>query len=194
MSKCKTEIQTCSNCGGSGVYIHPGEINQHAGETYNCSSCGGDGNFIGYKWNYKNKGKRGSGQIRSTYCEDTDYDGSKYWNHTKDEPVKKGCFLTTAACMYKNLPDTCDELEILRSFRDNYLLRTSEGRELIDKYYRISPRIIEKVNSDEYEYVWSIIQKSSTLIKDHMHNEAKLLYQEMVTNLAKKYSIELSSD
>lgn len=41
------------------------------------------------------------------------------------------CFLTTACCKYKGLPDDCAELETLRRFRDNYL----KGRNTVRSLY-----------------------------------------------------------
>lgn len=41
---------------------------------------------------------------------------------------KKGCFITTAACELRGLPDDCRELTTLRRFRDEVLLSSQEGR------------------------------------------------------------------
>ena len=46
-----------------------------------------------------------------------------------------GCFLTTACCEYKGLPDDCHELTIMRKFRDEYLKSKQYGKEMIDAYY-----------------------------------------------------------
>lgn len=45
-----------------------------------------------------------------------------------------GCFLTTACCEFMNLPDDCEELQTMRKFRDDYLSKTEEGKNLI-KFY-----------------------------------------------------------
>ena len=54
---------------------------------------------------------------------------------------KPGCFLTTAACHYRGLPDDCHELQTLRSFRDRYLAHIPGGAELIERYYEVAPAI-----------------------------------------------------
>jgi hypothetical protein len=50
-----------------------------------------------------------------------------------------GCFIATAA--YGTA--TADEIEILRDFRDGYMLTNRAGEALIDIYYRISPPIAD---------------------------------------------------
>ncbi|MCK5514120.1 MAG: hypothetical protein KAJ00_06455, partial [Deltaproteobacteria bacterium] len=42
-----------------------------------------------------------------------------------------------------------EETELLRSFRDNLLKRTPEGREIISLYYEWSPAIVKAMEEDE---------------------------------------------
>ena len=55
------------------------------------------------------------------------------------------CFLTTACVTAMGLPDNCLELTTLRHFRDNYVIHSQGGLELIDEYYRISPAIVRSM-------------------------------------------------
>lgn len=57
----------------------------------------------------------------------------------------RDCFLTTACVEHAGLPDDCDELTVMRAFRDSFLCQFEEGRLLIDHYYRIAPRIVERI-------------------------------------------------
>jgi hypothetical protein len=95
-----------------------------------------------------------------------------------------GCFLTTAACEYKGLPDDCELLKTLRKFRDEKV-----PKDLVDKYYRISPSIAQKVRGDEkqLEYVYSTAKKCESLINEGKSNQAITEYELMVTNLSRLY-------
>ncbi len=52
-----------------------------------------------------------------------------------------GCFIATAA--YGT--STAHEINVLRSFRDNVLMKESSGRSFISFYYRVSPTIAKMI-------------------------------------------------
>jgi hypothetical protein len=74
-----------------------------------------------------------------------------------------GCFITTACVEYMNLADDCYELETLRKFRDEYMLKHENGINLAQTYYETAPKIVEilktKQNAKEiftdlyYDYI-----------------------------------------
>ena len=76
--------------------------------------------------------------------------GSK-WVEPSPEKSKSSsdslCYLTTACIVAKDLPDDCEELQLLRAFRDNYLRKTERGEEEIAEYYAIAPGIVTAVNN-----------------------------------------------
>lgn len=57
-----------------------------------------------------------------------------------------GCYLTSACVAAQHMPDDCEELQILRSFRDHYLAKQPGGMEEIEQYYEIAPRIVASIN------------------------------------------------
>lgn len=61
---------------------------------------------------------------------------------TGQEP---GCLVSTTVCLALNKPHDCNELTVLRSFRDEYLLRTHRGRQLVEEYYKTAPMLVEKL-------------------------------------------------
>ena len=97
---------------------------------------------------------------------------------------KGGCFITTAACEYKGLPDDCHALEVLRRFRDEYLMATDEGRALVEHYYKVAPPIAVRLSGKpELEGVWGTVLRCVEAIERGQYEEAVRLYQAMVTSL-----------
>ena len=94
---------------------------------------------------------------------------------------KLGCFFTTAACLYKGLPDDCNELETLRKFRDSVLMRNTEGRAMVQRYYEVAPAIVEHLTDEgDLEDVWRSVQICVVAISEHKHEEAIGIYRDMV--------------
>lgn len=61
------------------------------------------------------------------------------------EPSNKSCFLTTAIVRSLQLPDDCPQLLLLREFRDQILLNSRDGRDEVENYYAIAPRIVASI-------------------------------------------------
>ncbi|OYW61698.1 MAG: hypothetical protein B7Z31_02440 [Rhodobacterales bacterium 12-65-15] len=100
---------------------------------------------------------------------------------------KKGCFLTTAACELRGLPDDCHELETLRRFRDDVLLETPDGRKLVENYYRVAPALVGLVTeADEKDRVWSEILLVVTSIELGDNAGAILGYHTMFERLRRR--------
>jgi hypothetical protein len=87
------------------------------------------------------------------------------------------CYLTTACCEYKGLPDDCEELTILRKFRDEYV-----SKELTAEYYRVAPSIVAKIrNSNVWmEYVYDTVKRCVRYIKGGYNSLALEEYKDMV--------------
>jgi hypothetical protein len=103
------------------------------------------------------------------------------------------CFITTATLVSIGKPDNCDELNVFRSFRDNWLVKQLDGQELISEYYKIAPSIVNSINSvadnkNIYRELWTeSIEPCLNLIKQNRFAEAKTIYCNAVANLRQEF-------
>lgn len=58
-----------------------------------------------------------------------------------------GCFITTAVTEASGKPDDCSELQVLRKFRDEFLLASEEGTALVKHYYAVAPTIVAAIKA-----------------------------------------------
>lgn len=106
---------------------------------------------------------------------------------------RKLCYITTAVCRSLDKDDDCYELKTLRDYRDQYLLGSDEGRDVVDTYYNIAPTIVNRINkTDEaastYKTIFSrYINPCITLIESGEYEECKKLYSDMVYTLKDRY-------
>ncbi|MCG2736679.1 MAG: hypothetical protein L6265_10500 [Thermoplasmatales archaeon] len=106
-----------------------------------------------------------------------------------------GCFITTAVMTsLGRTEDDCYELKILRKFRDEYILKTDYGKKLIKEYYQISPKIVEKIDTEtDSEKIYSgllndFITPSIKYIGSGENKKAMNKYIKMVMYLKQKYN------
>lgn len=103
----------------------------------------------------------------------------------------KGCYITTATCITLGLADDCEQLTLLRWFRDNYLLTSSQGRKDIAEYYKTAPKIVRAINTlDNPISIYHAIYNSSLLpaciaIKNRNYAQAYCIYKRLVNHLKK---------
>lgn len=70
------------------------------------------------------------------------------------------CFITTAICQSENKPDDCEELTVLRNFRDNYMMETSERKTMILEYYEKAPSIVARIDArEDRKAIYSFIRR-----------------------------------
>lgn len=87
------------------------------------------------------------------------------------------CYLTTACCEFKGLSDNCEELTILRKFRDTFV-----PKDIVEQYYKLSNTIMPKVsgNKEVLSYIYEVITKCVTDIKANNKQAALDKYVAMV--------------
>lgn len=60
---------------------------------------------------------------------------------------RRFCYITTAVCESLGKEDDCEELSLLRSFRDGYMMTVPGGEEMVREYYDTAPRIVNVINA-----------------------------------------------
>lgn len=106
----------------------------------------------------------------------------------KNKEEEGNCFITTACVKYYKLPDNCQELQILRKFRDTYLIKSTKGRRLVAQYYDIAPELVKKLEAAPdkkllFGEIFAQIRKSCTAIENGDFEKARITYQQAVRHL-----------
>jgi hypothetical protein len=102
------------------------------------------------------------------------------------------CFLATACVEYAGLPDDCEELRIMRRFRDEYVSRLPEGPALIQNYYQAAPGIVRRIQADGqrdliFGYMLTRLREVTALIQAGRQAEAHELYMREYRTLQARY-------
>lgn len=118
--------------------------------------------------------------------------GIKAIINPKNREEESNCFITTACVKYYGLDDHCVELETLRQFRDNYLMKSKRGNQMVEKYYRIAPTIVKRIEADNqkakiFETVYNQIKSACLAIEKGDFSKATRVYKQAVLELYKKY-------
>lgn len=107
-----------------------------------------------------------------------------------------GCYITTAAVNYFGLEDNCDELNMLRMYRDKLVEEDPKFRKVVLEYYKTAPQIVEKIsNSPDKDAIFNNIYTNMVLpvlelLKDGKINDAKDYYISAYNNLKSNYILE----
>lgn len=103
-----------------------------------------------------------------------------------------GCYITTATCEEYGKSDDCYELTSFRRFRDNWLINQSDGKELIDRYYKTAPAIVELINEQpDRKYIYrhlkdTYLSQCLNYIEHDENEKCKELYINMMEYLYKE--------
>jgi hypothetical protein len=106
------------------------------------------------------------------------------------------CFITTACCQARGLPDDCQELTVLRAFRDGWMSRQEGGEEMIAGYYRLAPRIVAAIETRPdvaavWDGVYASVRQAVELIQRGQYEGALHVYRTAVVRLRDEHCPEL---
>ena len=99
------------------------------------------------------------------------------------------CYITTAVCESLGRDDDCRELTLLRNYRDEYLVNTTGGKELVEEYYNVAPTIVKRINRMEnageiYRDIWeTYLSTCVSLAEEKKLEECRRVYTDMVNSL-----------
>lgn len=102
------------------------------------------------------------------------------------------CFISTACVRSMGLPDDCEELTVMRRFRDEYVRLLEGGELIVARYYATSPRILARIHeSPQAELVlhrlYARVSRCVALAKAGDNAGALAEYLDMVTTLEQTY-------
>jgi hypothetical protein len=112
---------------------------------------------------------------------------------TDDNDDDMGCFITTACVTERGLADNCNELETLRSLRENYMRHTEQGKQLLKEYLLLGPAVVASIGECEnrpaiYDYLYqNMILPAVDMIKNGDHQQAVDWYEGFSRQLKKNY-------
>ena len=107
------------------------------------------------------------------------------------ETTDTQCYLTTACMRHlrQNFDDNCEELKILRWFRDNFV-----SKEDIEHYYKIAPIVVDALdelenNNEIYNYIYeNVVNACINAIKKGDYSYAYNRYKSSVIALEEEYA------
>lgn len=106
---------------------------------------------------------------------------------------KKLCYITTAVCTSLGKGDNCEELNIFRRFRDEWLAAAPAGEAKIREYYLFAPMIVQAIDRSKeketvYRDIWNEhLMPCLNLIRSGELQECAREYENMVLELESKW-------
>lgn len=131
-----------------------------------------------------------NGSYTTIPADDTnDGHGNNQNKGNQNKGNQKKCFLTTAVVERLGEADDGPTLTLLRTFRDGWLMSQTDGEQLISRYYRIAPLLVERIppNHDEWDRIASEVEAAANAIRTGNPEGANDIYRSMVERLAKTW-------
>ncbi len=153
----------------------------------NCDWCGRSMDKPAYRWS----GFTGTKFFCSQKCA---YEWADAEGKSHSDVSSVDCFITTATCKSRNLPDNCHELTVLRMFRDTYMKADEQMSKEVNEYYLKAPVICSKIdkleNSAElYEEIYqNYIKPAVVAVEAGENDKAHDIYSKMFLSLEEKYN------
>lgn len=129
--------------------------------------------------------------LYKNYCSDErNYEKCPHFLPPRDN---SGCYLTSACTRAMGLTDDCRELTMLRSFRDDWLALQDGGKDEIQHYYDVAPRIVAAIESRQdamqrlKELYDGLVLPCCDLIALGRLEESRALYRETALKLERDY-------
>lgn len=135
------------------------------------------------------------GHTRDTINYDTNTGSGRIDSHNADKTEKSStdtqCYLTTACMrhMNENFDDNCEELTILRWFRDEFV-----STDDIKHYYNTAPVVVDAINENEnndeiFNYIYeNVVQACVNAIKKGDYNFAYSRYKDSILTLEEEFA------
>ena len=119
------------------------------------------------------------------------------WNNSYEtgsgDSVDTPCFITTAAVTHMGLSDDCEELTILRKYRDQLVKEDPEFKKIVLEYYKVAPKIVTRIceREDKNQILDNIYQELVVPVTNYLKNgkikEAKEHYISVYNKLKEIY-------
>jgi hypothetical protein len=111
----------------------------------------------------------------------------------EDIDIAGGCFLTTAVVGWAGKADDCEELTLLRRFRDTYMRGLRDGPEMIRDYYSHAPKIVRAIETGglaalEWPCVLAMVHAAVRDIRAGGNAAALRIYSEEYLRLKSRYA------
>jgi hypothetical protein len=109
--------------------------------------------FVNWSGDVSTIGNANAANTTINITPNTDYVIKAKFQTKSETPPSGGCFIATAA--YGT--STVKQLDVLRAFRDDVLLKSTVGSRLVDLYYRTSPPIANFIS--EHNVVRTLVRE-----------------------------------
>ena len=111
-----------------------------------------------------------------------------------DSSSSGGCFMTSACVDFMGKEDDCVELNTLRKFRDEKLMKDLDGKLLVREYYHIAPKIVKAIDASDkkdeyYQDIYDTVLLCVDKINKNKDEDAKKLYWKMFNKYRIKFDL-----